>query len=159
MTTTTTTRSNFNNQRDILDIPIVQMSLRSDLNAEFHLELGRTIAPLRDQGVLIIGTGMSYHNMAGFGTEQSRSDSKVFDQWLTGTCAADPTQRYRLLAGWADAPAARASHPREEHLLPLMVVAGAAGDDPSSRVFTDDVMGAQVSAYAFGDPISSINEV
>ncbi len=136
------------------DIPIVQMSLRSDLDPEFHLELGRTIAPLRDQGVLIVASGMSYHNMAGFGTEQSRSDSEVFDEWLTGICAADPTQRHRSLTCWAEAPAARASHPREEHLLPLMVVAGAAGNDPGRRVFTDEVMGAHVSAYAFGERIS-----
>ncbi len=140
------------------DIPIVQVSLQSDLDPEFHLRLGRTLAPLRDEGVLIIGTGMSYHNMGRFGTEQSRRDSVVFDEWLTRACTADPAQRHQSLTEWADAPAARASHPREEHLLPLMVVAGAAGNDPGSRVFTDEVMGAHVSAYAFGERASVSTE-
>lgn len=140
------------------DIPIVQMSLRSDLDPEFHLQLGEAIAPLRDQGVLIVGSGMSYHNMAGFGTEQSRRDSEVFDEWLTGICTGDPRRRHQGLNQWADGPAARSSHPREEHLLPLMVVAGAAGNDPGARVFTDEVMGAQISAYAFGERASASSE-
>ena len=134
------------------DIPIVQVSLDSNLDPEFHLRLGQALSPLRDEGVLIIGTGMSYHNMARFGTEQATRDSALFDEWLTGVCSADPARRHRSLARWAGAPAARASHPREEHLLPLMVVVGAAGEDPGSRIFTDEVMGARVSAYAFGKP-------
>lgn len=133
------------------DIPVVQMSLRSDLDAEFHLELGEAIAPLRDQGVLIVGSGNSYHNMAGFGTVRAKHDSETFDTWLSEACTADPAHRRLALAHWADAPAARAAHPREEHLLPLMVVAGAAIDEPGARVFNDDPMGATVSAYAFGD--------
>ena len=54
------------------------------------------------------------------------------------------------LVGWADAPAARACHPREEHLLPLMVVAGAAGDDAGTVPWTGRVLGTQVSAARFG---------
>ncbi|MFQ5556877.1 MAG: DODA-type extradiol aromatic ring-opening family dioxygenase [Acidimicrobiales bacterium] len=132
------------------DIPIVQMSLHSDLDPAFHLELGQVIAPLRETGVLIVGSGMSYHNMAGFMTQRARHDSEVFDDWLAHACSADPAKRWELLTGWARAPAARAAHPREEHLLPLMVVAGAAGDDTGARVFSDVVMGARVSAHAFG---------
>ncbi|MEO2124796.1 MAG: class III extradiol ring-cleavage dioxygenase [Acidimicrobiales bacterium] len=137
------------------DIPIVQLSLRTDLAAEFHLKLGEVIAPLRDQGVLIIGSGMSYHNMNAFGTEQSRSDSKIFDEWLTGVCTTAPAQRRPALAQWVNAPAARASHPRAEHLLPLMVVAGAAGNDPGAALFTGEVMDARVSAYGFGESIAT----
>jgi len=136
------------------DIPIVQVSLRSDLDAEFHLDMGDALAPLRDQGVLIIGTGMSYHNMAAFGTGQSGPDSEAFDQWLTDACTADPERRRIALANWTKAPAARAAHPREEHLLPLMVVAGAAGGETGTALFADEVMGAHVSAYGFGDGLT-----
>jgi aromatic ring-opening dioxygenase catalytic subunit (LigB family) len=54
------------------------------------------------------------------------------------------------LAAWAAAPEARFAHPREEHLLPLMVAAGAAGGDRGERVFHDDIMGAATSGFRFG---------
>ena len=141
------------------DIPIVQVSLRSDLDAGFHLDLGETLAPLRDHGVLIVGSGLSYHNMSAFMTPRAARDSRVFDDWLTAACTSEPATRQAKLAGWDQAPAARAAHPREEHLLPLMVVAGAAGDDVGRTVFSDTIMGATISAYAFGDPVTTIDEV
>ncbi len=137
------------------DIPIVQLSLRADLDAEFHLALGEVITPFRDDGMLIVGSGMSYHSMPGFGTGRAGEESERFDQWLTDACTTTPKARRRALAGWAESPAARAAHPREEHLLPLMVAAGAAEGDRGSRVFTDVVMGARVSAYAFGLPATN----
>lgn len=137
------------------DIPIVQLSLRADLDAEFHLALGEALTPFRDDGMLIVGSGMSYHSMSGFGTGRAGDMSERFDQWLTEACTTTANARRRALAGWTEAPAARAAHPREEHLLPLMVAAGAAGSDPGSRVFTDIVMGARISAYAFGLPATN----
>ncbi len=131
------------------EIPVVQVSLRSDLDAEFHLALGEAIAPLRDQGVLIVGSGMSYHNMGRFGSPEAHADSIAFDDWLTSACTAEPARRRAALARWMDAPAARAAHPREEHLLPLMVAAGASGER-GTRLFTDEVLGARISAYQFG---------
>ena len=132
------------------DIPVVQVSLRSDLDAGFHLDLGNALAPLRREGTLILGSGLSYHNMASFMTLQAADSSSVFDSWLTSACEAPPQQRRQLLADWDRAPAARLAHPREEHLLPLMVIAGAAGDDVGRHVFVDQAMGATISAYAFG---------
>ena len=133
------------------DVPIVQLSLHQSLDAAAHLALGALLEPLRDEGVLIVGSGMSYHNMRGLmGGGDPGPDSERFDAWLDSACSAEPAERARLLSQWDKAPAARASHPREEHLLPLMVVAGAAGDDPGRRVFRDRVMGATVSAFAFG---------
>ena len=132
------------------DIPIVQVSLRSDLNAKFHLELGAALAPLRDEGILIIGSGLSYHNMRAFMTPQAAQSSRVFDNWLSSATTAAPPQRRAMLANWEKAPAARAAHPREEHLLPLMVVAGAAENDPGQQIFVGEIMGATVSAHAFG---------
>jgi aromatic ring-opening dioxygenase catalytic subunit (LigB family) len=133
------------------DIPIVQLSLHASLDPAMHLAIGRALAPLRDEGVLIVGSGMSYHNMSGF----MRGDGEIaasdrFDRWLQDVCVQSGDARAKALAEWVSAPAARDVHPREEHLLPLMVAAGAAPDDPGRCEFTDRVMGATVSAFAFG---------
>ena len=131
------------------DLPIVQLSLRDTLDAEQHLRAGRALAALRREGVLLVGSGMSYHNMRGFG-DRFKPVSDLFDGWLSQTCEAEPATRWKLLADWGRAPAARAAHPREEHLLPLMVVAGAAEAEPGRKIFTDCVLGVTVSAFQFG---------
>ncbi len=131
-------------------IPTVQLSLEDSLDPARHIAIGRALAPLRDEGVLIVGSGMSYHNMRGFMSAAGRDDSRRFDAWLAAAVEKEPQARDADLASWAAAPSARASHPREEHLLPLMVAAGAAGSDRGKRVFQDDVMGTRVSAVRFG---------
>jgi aromatic ring-opening dioxygenase catalytic subunit (LigB family) len=131
-------------------IPTVQLSLQRGLDPAFHLALGRALEPLRDEGVLILGSGMSYHDMGGFGGPWALALSKQFDAWLAETVALPKEERERRLERWEEAPAARRCHPREEHLLPLMVVAGAAGQDAGAAVFADVVMGAWVSAQRFG---------
>ena len=131
-------------------IPTVQLSLEEELDPAAHLAIGRALAPLRDEGVLIVGSGMSYHNMRGFMSGQGRSASERFDTWLADAVERTPAERDAALTKWSSAPAARESHPREEHLLPLMVAAGAAGDDRGKRIFKDDVMGVFVSAVQFG---------
>ena len=131
-------------------IPTVQLSLRDNLDAAEHIAIGRALEPLRDEGVLIIGSGMSYHDMRGFMTGRGESDSRRFDAWLAAAVEKEPEARNAELASWTKAPSARASHPREEHLLPLMVAAGAAGADRGEQIFRDDVMGARVSAVRFG---------
>jgi aromatic ring-opening dioxygenase catalytic subunit (LigB family) len=131
-------------------VPTVQLSLRAGLDPAEHLAIGKALAPLRDEGVLIIGSGMSYHNMRGFNSAQAAVESKRFDAWMRETTGADQPTRDAKLARWSEAPAARACHPREEHLLPLMVVAGAAGADRGHTVFSGEAMGVQVSAVHFG---------
>jgi aromatic ring-opening dioxygenase catalytic subunit (LigB family) len=131
------------------DVPTLQLSLVRGLDPAKHLEIGRALAPLRDEGVFIVGSGMSYHNMRGFGP-QGAPASEAFDAWLGQTALASPRDRDAGLIDWARAPSARAAHPREEHLLPLMVVAGAAGADPGSVGFNGKVMGVRVSAFHFG---------
>jgi aromatic ring-opening dioxygenase catalytic subunit (LigB family) len=101
--------------------------------------------------VLIIGSGMSFHNMRAYGDPAFGPVSAQFDQWLSTTLAnADPVARDAALAAWAEAPAGRLSHPREEHLLPLMVAAGAADGEPGMLVFSDSVMQTKISGYRFG---------
>ncbi len=134
------------------DIPVVQVSLRRDLDPDLHWQAGRSLAPLRDEGVLILGSGMSFHNMRGYGDPRFGPISDQFDGWLTAAVQEEASQRHQLLVDWAQAPAARLSHPlrAEEHLLPLMVVAGAAIDQPGQRVFSDRVMETTLSAFRFG---------
>jgi aromatic ring-opening dioxygenase catalytic subunit (LigB family) len=130
--------------------PTVQLSLRERLDPREHIAIGRALAPLRDQGVLILGSGMSYHNMRAFRTGEGRQHSERFDAWMTKAVELDRPAREEALAGWNTAPSARESHPREEHLLPLMVAAGAAPRDAGRVVFRDEVMGFAVSAVQFG---------
>jgi len=130
--------------------PTLQLSLRSDLDPEAHLAIGRALAPLREEGVLIIGSGNSYHNTQFFGTPEALPNSQRFDAWMGETVALPQPERDAALIYWSAAPAARAGHPREEHLLPLMVAAGAAGDSPGRIDFQDVMMGALISAIRFG---------
>jgi len=133
------------------DIPTVQLSLRAGLDPKEHLAIGRAIAPLRDEGVLIIGSGMSYHNMTSFRSPGSTPPSEHFDAWLTAAVeSSDPIERDRKLCGWSDAPDALVSHPRSEHLIPLFVAAGAANADRGRRTFNDHVFGQAVSGFQFG---------
>lgn len=131
-------------------VPTVQLSLLDGLDPAQHLAVGRALAPLRDEGVLILGSGLSYHNLRAFLSSQGGADSQQFDAWLDDVVGREPALRDAALTHWSDAPRARAVHPREEHLLPLMVTAGAAGADRGHVVFRDDVMGARVSAIQFG---------
>src|SRR5579863_551915 len=131
------------------DVPTIQLSLKAGLDPREHLAMGRALAPLRDEGVLILGSGMSYHNMRDFGTTTAERASLVFDAWLKEAATADPETRSRQLGDWASAPSARHAHPREEHLLPLMVVAGAAGDDLGRITFNENLMSARVSAVQY----------
>jgi len=131
-------------------VPTVQLSLKASLDPAEHIAIGRALEPLRDEGVLIVGSGMSYHNMRGLMTGTGQSDSRRFDDWLGATVEKDAHERDAELVRWSKAPSARACHPREEHLLPLMVAAGAAGPDRGRQVYRDDVMGARVSAVRFG---------
>jgi aromatic ring-opening dioxygenase catalytic subunit (LigB family) len=132
------------------NIPIVPLSLRSNLDPAEHLAAGRALAKLRDEGILILGSGMSYHDMRGFFTPAAREPSARFDKWLTAAVEADPATRWDRLSHWAEGDAGRSSHPREEHLLPLMVAAGAGGDSSGTRTFSDNVMMADISAFRFG---------
>ena len=134
------------------DIPVVQLSMHNNMDPQIHLQLGQALTPLRDEGVLIVGSGMSFHNMRGYGDPRFGPISDEFDRWLTDAVQADPEQRRQALIDWAQAPSARLSHPprAEEHLLPLMVVAGAASGDKGQRVFSDRVMETMLSAFSFG---------
>lgn len=137
------------------DIPCVQLSLRADLDPAAHLAAGQALAPLRDEGVLILGSGNSYHNMAvmmhAMRGRSAATRGLDFDRWLTEAVThPDVDERNRLLSKWAHAPGARDAAPREEHLIPLLVAAGAGGRERGTKRFEDRVLGAVQSAFQFG---------
>lgn len=135
------------------DVPVVQLSLQGGLDPAAHLAIGRALAPLRDEGVLIVGSGMSYHNLREFfsSAQAAVSAAEQFDAPLTAAVEdADAGARETKLAAWQQMPGALACHPRAEHLLPLMVVAGAAGTDRGRRTWNGRVFGKPVSAFQFG---------
>lgn len=134
------------------DVPVLQVSIRHDYDPAAHLACGRALAPLRDEGVLIIGSGFSYHNMRGFGGGGARPSAE-FDRWLGESMCNVPTiERTQRLLHWDQAPSARACHPAEDHLVPLFVAVGAAEADQATRCFhqTDFFGSITASGYRFG---------
>ena len=131
------------------DVPILQLSLQQDLDPALHLRIGRALAPLRDEGVLIVGSGMSYHNLRELFSGGGSSAAASFDAWL-GVAVQDPATRDHALAAWSRAPGGREAHPREEHLMPLMVAAGAADGDRGVRSFNGSIAGKALSGFQFG---------
>jgi aromatic ring-opening dioxygenase catalytic subunit (LigB family) len=127
--------------------------LNRNLDAATHLEIGRALSPLRREGVLIVGSGMSYHNLRHFYSSEPSAVAvaEQFDEWLNeAVTEPDATLRERKLTSWAEAPGARGCHPRPEHLIPLMVAAGAGGADVARRSFHDRLLGKSVSGFQFG---------
>jgi aromatic ring-opening dioxygenase catalytic subunit (LigB family) len=139
-------------------IPTFQLSLVRGLDPATHIAIGRALAELRAQGVLIVGSGMSYHNMRAFmGASRDPElrrrmvdDSRRFDDWLAELATRSPSEVETRLVEWARAPAARDAHPREEHLVPLMVVAGSAIEGKVTVPYRGTAMGAAISALQFG---------
>jgi aromatic ring-opening dioxygenase catalytic subunit (LigB family) len=135
--------------------PVVQLSLNVRLDPRTHLVAGRALASLRGERVLIIGSGLSYHNLRAIWGSSGHEASRRFDAWLQQTLIqALPDERERALEAWEGAPCARAAHPREEHLMPLMVAVGAAAGDPGALTYhqVDFAGGITASSFRFGLP-------
>lgn len=141
------------------EVPVVQVSLRRGLDASQHIALGKALAPLREQH-LIIASGGAVHNLReldwqriGAPHEKPTTQwAQDFETWLRETMALPGQQRSARLAQWQQAPGARRAHPREEHLIPLHVAAGAAEDGPASLIHQSWQMGSlSLSAWRFGN--------
>jgi aromatic ring-opening dioxygenase catalytic subunit (LigB family) len=132
-------------------VPVFQISLRHGYSPAEHFALGRALAPLRDEGVLIIGSGLSYHNLRLFGPA-ARVPSEAFDAWLAETMAAPPAQRTDRLIHWEQAPHARTCHAQEDHFVPLFAALGAAEAEPATMVYHDTGLfgGVTASSYRIG---------
>jgi aromatic ring-opening dioxygenase catalytic subunit (LigB family) len=135
------------------NVPVIQLSMKAGYDPAEHLAIGRAIARLREENVLIVGSGLSYHNLRAFGPGAA-AVSQAFDAWLQQTLlhssAAVRTQR---LIEWERAPAARDAHPREDHLMPLLVAVGAAENEPAALVYHEQMLlgGVTASSFRFGD--------
>ena len=133
-------------------VPVVQVSLKADFDPADHWAFGQSLSALRDEGVLILGSGLSYHNLRNFGPGAA-APSAQFDLWLRDTLTAQaPDQRQARLMQWERAPAARQCHPREDHLLPLMVALGAAEQETGQVIYHErDLFGGiTASSFRFG---------
>jgi aromatic ring-opening dioxygenase catalytic subunit (LigB family) len=138
------------------NVPIVQLSLDVGMDPAVHLQVGRLLAPLRREGVLIIGSGFSYHNFA-IRDARAAPISQHFDAWLQHVLvASEPAERTEQLIRWEDAPYARDAHAREDHLIPLMVAVGAAEDEPGACVYheTAFMQFVTASSFRFGSPLT-----
>lgn len=134
------------------EVPVLQLSLHSGYSPADHLALGRALRPLRSEGVLIVGSGLSYHNLRAFGP-RGLGPSQQFDAWLNHSLVdLPPAERTAELLAWEQAPAARQAHPQEDHLLPLMVAVGAAEDEAATCIYHEDRFfgGTAVSSFRFG---------
>lgn len=132
------------------EIPTVQLSLQRGLDPETHLAIGRALKPLRDEGVLIIGSGQTYHNIRGFGSGSSPDPAaEAFDAWLRAEMT-NGTTRDQSLLDWEQAPGARDAQPHEDHFLPLMIAAGAASGEVGHVVFHGRALGKPISGFRFG---------
>ncbi|MEV5507910.1 dioxygenase family protein [Streptomyces orinoci] len=112
------------------DVPVLQMSLPT-LDPRRLLETGRRLAPLREEGVLIVGSGFFTHNLAALRHSGTPAWSAEFDHWGQEALAAGDVDA--LLDFWQKSPAARLAHPRTEHFAPLFVALGAAEDELGSQ--------------------------
>lgn len=143
------------------DVPVVQLSLRksqSNFNPKEHLAVGRALAPLRDEGVLIVGSGVpSYHDLSNIFSRAAQVPSREFDAWLTRTCVGySGPERSKLLEEWEKAPSARVAHPREDHFVPLLVAAAAAEEEVGFRQYhSGEFLGyVTESGFRFGAAVA-----
>ncbi len=133
------------------DIPCVQISLLNSLDSASHIQIGEALSALRNDNVLIIGSGFSFHNLRAFFKDGNQPDEKneEFERWLIDTCVNEKLtskQRAQRLISWEEAPSARYCHPREEHLLPLHVCYGVTSS-VAKLVFDGKIMGKKASAF------------
>jgi 4,5-DOPA dioxygenase extradiol len=115
------------------------------------MEIGASLAPLREKDeVLIIGSGYTFHNMQAFfhPSEKSVKSSREFNEWLKTTIMAGDSTLLDNFKDWDEAPGARISHPREEHLLPLFMVGAAAGENCTPKLIYDTTNSTSYSTHA-----------
>ena len=133
------------------DIPVIQVSLSSSLNPEWHIQLGEDLGAMGLSETLFIGSGFSFHNMRAFFIDgvESQAANQAFEEWLaqilSGSSQSPGDIREKLIH-WRDAPGAAFCHPREEHLLPLHVCFGIAGR-PADQRHVVEMLNKQASNF------------
>ncbi|KAJ5887753.1 Extradiol ring-cleavage dioxygenase class III enzyme subunit B [Penicillium taxi] len=138
-----------------LNVPIVQVSLFDNEDPVQHYKLGQAISHLREQNILIIVSGMAVHNLRdlrfSFGSSRPMPYTVSFDEALKEAVTTAPEEREQALVQLLKRPDARQAHPTFDHLLPIHIGAGAAGDDVGKRLFTYPEGSMSWSQFRFGD--------
>lgn len=144
----------FNPETNPLNVPIVQVSLFDSEDPLQHYRLGRAVESLRSEGVQILVTGMSVHNLRDFRLAMGQPGplpySVSFDEALKEATESDVSVREERMADLLKRPDARKAHPSLEHLLPIHIGAGAAGDDKGVRLWTLPQGSMAWAQYRFG---------
>jgi len=111
------------------DIPVIQISLKNGLDPEYHIKLGEALRYLKNQNILFIGSGFSFHNMREFFSKGTDTKNEYFHEWLIDVISKDITEEERKLKliNWKEAPNSTYAHPRSEHLIPLHICYGING--------------------------------
>jgi 4,5-DOPA dioxygenase extradiol len=135
------------------DVPVLQVSLPHDIDAAGALRLGRALAPLRDRGVLVVGSGSLTHNLYEFRRHVRDPEyAQAFADWIADAVARGDEA---ALVGYRErAPHAARAHPTEEHFLPLLVALGASeADEPRSLIRGGMTYGTlSMDSFGFGLP-------
>ncbi|KAH9994518.1 LigB-domain-containing protein [Xylariaceae sp. FL0662B] len=144
----------FHPEKNPLNVPLVQVSLYGNQNVDMHYQLGQAVASLRDENIVIIGAGMSVHNLRDYmrtgGDPQPLPYAVSFDEALKDAVEAPPSERRARMLEVAKRPDARQAHPRFDHLMPVYVAAGAAGDDAGKQTWTMHEGAMGWAQYRFG---------
>lgn len=141
-------------------MPIVQVSLFDTEDPDQHYRLGQAVSHLREKNILIIVSGMSVHNLRDLrftrgGNAPPMPYAVSFDEALKEAVVSDPAERQGKMAKLLNRPDARQAHPSYDHLLPIHVGAGAAGDDLGKRLWTLPEGSMSWAQFRFGDLNSS----
>ncbi|KAJ5194343.1 Extradiol ring-cleavage dioxygenase class III enzyme subunit B [Penicillium cf. griseofulvum] len=145
----------FEPETNPLNVPIVQVSLFGSEDPDQHYRLGQAVASLREQNILIIVSGMAVHNLRdlrfAFGSSTPMPYAVSFDQALKDAVTTAPAERQKAMAELLKRPDARQAHPSFEHLLPIHIGAGAAGEDLGKRIWTLPEGSMSWAQYRFGE--------
>ncbi len=133
------------------DIPVVSMSICKKFDVKLHQPVGKALAPLREEGVLIMASGSSYHNLGKFAPEFAALADQFDDDLTAVACHKAPTERELRWQTWTSINNAREAHPREEHLIPLFVASSAASTEVGIKLFSEPIFGVRLSAFQFGN--------
>lgn len=132
------------------DIPVIQISLKRNLDPLDHLKVGKALRPLLDSNLLIIGSGFSFHNMREFDFSGSEIEDPLNNQFQDSlielSCNENFDNRWEKFKNWEELPGARYCHPREEHLLPL-IVCSAISTTKARKVFDDYIIGKRAIGF------------
>ncbi|MBT0569575.1 dioxygenase [Curvibacter sp. CHRR-16] len=131
------------------DIPVVMVSIQNNMDVHEHYRLGQALATLREQNILVMGSGNIWHGPLM--REELRAPSMAFNAWLAQAMAIPSSpERLEQLRQWHTAPYANMAHPHPDHLMPAIVIAGAGADDPGTMIFQDVIGGVCIASYRFG---------